>query len=191
MSSYLSPVKRFEVENPAILQRLCTSTRWAWVWLPLRLYLGWIWVRAGWERISDLAWMQTGEAVQQYWLSVLATSTESPSYIVNTEWYQGFVRLLLEGGHYAWFGRLIVFTEIAIGILLLLGAFTGVAAAIAAFLNWNFIMAGTASANGWLLPLALLLVLAWQVAGNVGLDYWLLPFLGTPWGRWKKYLSRG
>jgi thiosulfate dehydrogenase [quinone] large subunit len=191
MSSYLSPANRFEVENPAILQKLFTSTRWAWVWLPLRLYLGWIWFCAGWERISDLAWMQTGEAVQKYWLSVLANSTDSPSYIVNTEWYRNFVRLLLEGGHYAWFGRLIVFTEIAIGILLLLGAFTGIAAAIAAFLNWNFIMAGTASANGWLLPLALLLVLGWQVAGNVGLDYWLLPFLGTPWGRWKRYFSRG
>jgi len=50
-------------------------------------------------------------------------------------------------------------------------------------MNWNFIMAGSASTNGLLLALAILIVLAWKVAGWWGLDRWLLPLLGTPWHR--------
>jgi thiosulfate dehydrogenase [quinone] large subunit len=48
-------------------------------------------------------------------------------------------------------------------------------------LNWNFIMAGAASTNGLLFSLAILLILAWKVAGWYGLDRYLLPLVGTPW----------
>jgi thiosulfate dehydrogenase (quinone) large subunit len=48
-------------------------------------------------------------------------------------------------------------------------------------MNWNFIMAGTASTNALLFLFAILLMLAWKVAGWYGVDRWLLPKLGTPW----------
>ena len=64
---------------------------------------------------------------------------------------------------------------------LILGLFTGIAAAAGGFLNWNFMMAGAASTNPLLFVLAMLLVLGWKVAGYIGLDYYLLPMLGTPW----------
>jgi thiosulfate dehydrogenase [quinone] large subunit len=70
-----------------------------------------------------------------------------------------------------------------IGIALILGAFTGIAAFFGAFMNWNFMMAGTASSNPLLFTAAILLILAWKVAGYYGLDRWLLPLLGTPWQR--------
>jgi len=50
-------------------------------------------------------------------------------------------------------------------------------------MNWNFIMAGSASINGMMFAIAVGLVLAWKVAGYIGLDYYLLPRLGTPWQR--------
>ena len=71
--------------------------------------------------------------------------------------------------------------ELLIGIALILGAFTGIAAFFGALLNWNFMMAGTASSNPMLFVLAIGLILAWKVAGYVGADYFLLRFLGTPW----------
>ena len=70
-----------------------------------------------------------------------------------------------------------------IGIALVLGAFVGIAAFVGGFLNWNFIMAGTASTNGLLFAIAIVLMLAWKVAGWYGLDRWLLPLIGTPWYR--------
>jgi thiosulfate dehydrogenase [quinone] large subunit len=48
-------------------------------------------------------------------------------------------------------------------------------------MNWNFMMAGTASTNPLLFLLSILLILAWKTAGWIGLDRWLLPALGTPW----------
>jgi thiosulfate dehydrogenase [quinone] large subunit len=76
---------------------------------------------------------------------------------------------------------LVMWGEILVGIALILGALTGIAAFFGAFMNWNYIMAGTASTNAWLGLLAIFLVMAWKVAGWYGLDRWLLPLLGTPW----------
>jgi len=99
------------------------------------------------------------------------------------DWYRNFIQFMLDNGWYTWFAPLIAWGETLIGIALILGALTGIAAFFGAFMNWNFIMAGAASTNGMLLTLAVLLVLAWKVAGWWGLDRWLLPLLGTPWYR--------
>ncbi len=88
---------------------------------------------------------------------------------------------MLDSGSYTWFAKVIVFGEILVGVGLIVGAFVGIAAFFGALLNWNFIMAGAASTNGMLFVLAILLMLAWKVAGYIGLDYYLLPLLGTPW----------
>jgi thiosulfate dehydrogenase [quinone] large subunit len=68
-----------------------------------------------------------------------------------------------------------------IGIALIIGAFVGIAAFFGALMNWNYIMAGAASTNGLLLVVAILLVLAWKVAGYYGADFILLRWLGVPW----------
>ena len=71
--------------------------------------------------------------------------------------------------------------EVLVGLALILGAFVGIAAFFGAAMNFNFIMAGAASTNGLLFVLAILLMLAWKVAGWYGFDRWLLPLIGTPW----------
>jgi thiosulfate dehydrogenase [quinone] large subunit len=70
---------------------------------------------------------------------------------------------------------------VVIGVALILGLFTGLAAFAAGFMNWNFMMAGTAITNPLLFALAVLLIMAWKVAGHYGLDRYVLPALGTPW----------
>jgi thiosulfate dehydrogenase [quinone] large subunit len=97
------------------------------------------------------------------------------------EWYRDFIGAMLNGGHYVWFAKLVVFAELLIGVALILGAFTGIVSFFGGFMNWNFVMAGTASANGLMFAIATWLVLAWKNAGWIGLDRWLLPWLGTPW----------
>ena len=67
-----------------------------------------------------------------------------------------------------------------VGIALILGLLTGIAAFFGAFMNANFLFAGTLSTNPLLLILAILIVLAWRVAGYWGLDRWALPLLGVP-----------
>ena len=77
--------------------------------------------------------------------------------------------------------KLIAFSETSVGIALILGAFVGIAAVGGAFMNLNFMLAGSASTNPVLLLVGFLLVLAWKTAGYMRLDRWLLPLLGTPW----------
>ena len=48
-------------------------------------------------------------------------------------------------------------------------------------MNLNYLFAGTLSTNPLLGVLAVLVVLAWRIAGYYGIDRYLLPVLGTPW----------
>jgi thiosulfate dehydrogenase [quinone] large subunit len=62
-----------------------------------------------------------------------------------------------------------------------LGILVGISAFFGAFMNWNFMMAGTVSTNPVMFVISLLLFLAWKNAGWLGMDRWLLPLFGTPW----------
>jgi thiosulfate dehydrogenase [quinone] large subunit len=70
--------------------------------------------------------------------------------------------------------------EFLVGIGLILGAFTGVAALFGVFMNMNYMLAGSLSINPVLTLLGILLVLAWRISGYYGLDRWLLPLLILP-----------
>ena len=70
--------------------------------------------------------------------------------------------------------------ETLVGLALILGAFTGVAAFFGVFTNASFLFAGTAGANPLMALVGVLLVLAWRVAGRWGLDRWILPAIACP-----------
>lgn len=71
--------------------------------------------------------------------------------------------------------------EFLIGLGLILGAFTGMAAFFGGLMNWNFMMGGSASTNPLLFVCAVAMILGWKVAGYIGADYVLLRYIGTPW----------
>lgn len=173
--------KLIEVPENRVANTLFGTTQFAWLWLIMRVYLGWSWFQAGWGKVSNPAWMKGGMALRGYWTN--ATSEGGP---IAFGWYSNFLKALLEGGHYTWFAPLVVWGEILVGVLLIVGAFTGIAAFAGGFMNFNFMMAGTTSTNPLLYTIAIILMLAWKVAGYYGADRWLLPKIGTPWGRVKK-----
>lgn len=170
------------VPDPPLAHALFSTTRFAWLWAIARLYLGYEWFTAGLHKLSDPAWMQGGEALKGFWTRATAIPEQGRPPIAY-DWYRDFIAFMLDNGWYTWFAPLITYGELLVGIALILGAFTGIAAFFGAFMNWNFIMAGAASTNAVLFTLAVLLMLAWKVAGWYGLDRWLLPLIGTPWTR--------
>ena len=167
-------------EDPPIARLLFSDTRLSWLWLIARLYLAYSWLTAGWGKLNNPAWTQTGEALRGFWTSAVQVPASGRPPI-TFDWYREFISTLLAGGHYVWFAKLMVFAELAVGTALLVGAFVGIAAFFGAFMNWNFLMAGTASVNPVLFVLGIMLILSWKTAGYLGLDRWLLPLLGTPW----------
>lgn len=171
--------KHIYVEDPPIARALFSDVRLSWIWLILRVYLGYQWISASLHKLADPGWMETGVSLKGYWTGAVAiTNGKGP---ITYGWYRDFLNSLLASNSYTWFGKLVAIGEFAIGLMLIIGAFVGIAATFGAFMNLNFMLAGTASTNPELFLIGMLLILAWKTAGYWGLDRWLLPALGTPW----------
>jgi thiosulfate dehydrogenase [quinone] large subunit len=168
-------------QDPPFVQELLNSTRFAWLWLLLRVWLGYKWIDAALHKVGHPEWVQTGAAVRAFWERAIQVPPPPARPPVAFDWYRDFLAWLLSIGAEGFFGKLIAYGELVVGVLLILGAFVGISAFFGAFMNWNFMMAGTASTNPMMFLVSFLLVLAWKVAGYYGLDRWLLPALGTPW----------
>jgi thiosulfate dehydrogenase [quinone] large subunit len=169
------------VQDPPVTQSLFGNTRWAWLWLLARVYVGFSWLTHGFEKLPNPAWMQTGEALRGFWERAAALPEPPARPLIAFDWYRQFIQWLIDIQAYTWFAKVIAVSEVLIGVALILGAFTGLMAFLGGFMNWNFMMAGSASTNPVLFTLSILLILAWKTAGWFGLDSWLLPALGTPW----------
>ena len=168
------------IQDPPIAQFLFSNSKAAWIWLVVRLYIGWDWLTHGWEKTHNPAWMETGQAIQGYWERALGTAPNGNPIIVYP-WYREFIEFLAQSGWHPWFAKAIVFGEMAVGLGLIVGALVGVAAFFGALMNMSFLLAGTVSTNPVLFFTAILLILAWKNAGYLGVDRYLLPMLGTPW----------
>jgi len=172
------------VKDPPLAKFLTNDRRAAWLWLVPRVWLGWQWIQASLHKIGDPAWVSTGTALKGFWASAVAIpATGHPA--ITYDWYRTFLQMMLNTQAYIWFAKLVAYGEMTIGVLLVLGAFTGIAAFVGGFMNWNFMMAGSASVNPVFFVISVGLILAWKVAGFVGADYVLLPVIGTPWDRQK------
>ena len=166
------------IEDPPITRLLLGDVRMAWLWLPLRVWLGWTWLNFGWAKVQNPAWMDGGSALKRFWEQGMVVE---PRAVITFDWYRAFIQYLLDVEAYTWFARVVAFGETAVGVALILGTLTGIAAFFGGFMNWNYMMAGTAHVSPLLFVVAVLLILAWKTAGWIGLDRWLLPALGTPW----------
>lgn len=168
------------ITDPPFAQALFGKVNWAWLWLVVRLYVGWTWLKAGWGKINNPAWVgsKSGTALTGFVNGALAKATgEHPDV---QSWYATFLNNVVLPHASIW-GHLVAFGETLVGIGLILGAFTGIAAFFGILMNLNYLLAGSVSVNPILLMLSIFLVLAWKTAGWWGLDRWLLPALGTPW----------
>src|SRR5579884_83423 len=170
---------RIQIGDPPIAQVLLSDTRMAPVWLVVRVYAGYAWLQAGLEKLGNPAWTggKAGAAISGFAAGALQkVAGDHPDV---TGWYAGFLQAVVLP-HAAFWSWLITLGETAVGIGLILGLFTGIAAFVGGMMNANYLLAGTVSTNPLLFILATWLVLAWRVAGYIGLDYFVLPALGVP-----------
>jgi len=173
------------IADPPLARFLFSDTRMAPVWLLVRLYVGWSFLEAGWHKVQDTTpagnYIIDGAGILAFWKRIAAVPAAPAKPAITFDWYRGFIQFLIDNHLENFMGKLIAFGETAVGLGLIVGAFTGVAAVSGAFMNLNFLLAGSASTNPVLLLLGFLLVMAWKTAGYIGLDRFLLPLLGTPW----------
>lgn len=167
-------------EDPPIARALFGDTRWSWVWLVLRVYVGVEWLREGLAKASTPGWIgEHAGSFMTMWVTLALKKTQGAHPDVQG-WYAAFLQHIVLPNAAVW-SYAITFGEMAVGIGLILGIFTGIAAFFGTTMNASYLLAGTVSTNPILFAFGSLLVLAWKTAGWWGADRWLLPALGTPW----------
>jgi thiosulfate dehydrogenase [quinone] large subunit len=191
MSTQSEPAKRGKfgavVSEPGIAKFLFADTRSAPLWLAVRIWVGLQWLSAGWSHaqlwdFNNGGYIHNGgKSLKAFWDGALAVAPGGTGAKITYDWYYDFLKLLRDGGHYEWFAWVITFGEIAVGLGLIFGCLTGIAAFFGTIMNFSFELAGTTSTNPVLFGAAILLILAWRTSGWWGLDRYILPALGTPW----------
>ena len=173
------------IQDPPIARFLFSDTRMSLVWLLVRVYVGWAWLDAGWHKVIDTGaktnYVIDGQGILAFWNRIAAIPAPPAKPTITYDWYRTYIQFMIDNHWEGFFGKVIAYGEVAVGLGLIFGAFTGVAAVAGAFMNLNFMLAGSSSTNPVLLLLGFLLVLAWKTSGYIGLDRYLLPILGTPW----------
>lgn len=172
--------KKNIITDPPFAETLFGDIRWSWVWLIIRLYVGYEWILAGWGKISNPAWVgaKAGTALTGFINNSL--SQTAGAHPAVQAWYAAFLKAVILPATGFW-TYVVSFGETLVGIGLILGVFTGIAALFGFFMNMNYLLAGSVSINPILLFLSIFIILAWKTAGWWGLDRWVLIDLGTPW----------
>jgi thiosulfate dehydrogenase [quinone] large subunit len=175
-----------EVDGPAFSRFLFSNSRAGLFWLPIRLFVGFSFLEAGLHKLLPegkaigAGWLDGGASLLGYWQGAVAIP-ETGRPAITFEWYRDFLNLLIANDAQTWFGYLIVFGEIAVGLGLVFGVLSGIAAFFGITMNMSFLLAGSSSSNPVLLMMGLGVMLAWRVCGYYGIDRYLLPALGVPW----------
>jgi thiosulfate dehydrogenase [quinone] large subunit len=168
------------IREPGLARWLFASAPAAWIWLVVRVYLGYEWAHAGYDKIFHESWLTSSAGLKGFVGFALTNAGQGDHSAVNYGWYAAFLRWV--GGSGAGImSKAVALGELAIGIALILGLFTGLAAFLAGLLSVSFGLAGVAGVNPAFFVMEVFLILAWRNAGYIGLDRYVLPALGTPW----------
>jgi len=167
-------------EDPPAAKFLFGDVRLSWLWLILRIYIGYQWLVAGYGKVTNPAWFggQAGTALTGFLNGALAKATGAHPDVQG--WYAWFLQNIVLPNARLW-SYIVTLGELLVGIALILGILTGIAAFFGSVMNFSYLLAGAVSTNPVMFMIATLLVLAWKTAGWLGLDHWLLPLFGTPW----------
>jgi thiosulfate dehydrogenase (quinone) large subunit len=148
------------------------------LWLVARLWLGYGWVNAGYQKLwgSEKAafWNGGGAGVKGFATAGVAGSTAGKGAGASYGWWAAFLHdFVLPNA--SWIAKVVTVSELAIGVLLILGLFTGLAAVAGLTLNLVYMFTGSAGVNPAYAIVAIFLILAWRNAGYLGLDRFALP----------------
>jgi len=146
------------------------------LWLVVRLWLGYEWLNAGYQKIwgseRSAFWFGNGLGVKGFATAGVAGSASGKGG-ASYGWWAGFLHNFVIPNA-SWIGKFVSVAELLIGAALILGLLTGAAALAGLSLNVIYMFSGSAGVNPAFAILALLLVLAWRNAGWIGLDRFVL-----------------
>ncbi len=151
------------------------------IWLVVRLWLGYQWLDAGYQKIwgseRGFFWFGGGAGVKGFAAAGVVGSSAGKGSGASYGWWAAVLHDFVVPNA-SWIAKLVSLGEMAVGIALILGLFTGAAAFGGLLLNMTYLFTGSAGVNPMYVILEVLLILAWRNAGWLGLDRFVLR---TPW----------
>jgi thiosulfate dehydrogenase [quinone] large subunit len=143
------------------------------IWLIARLWLGYGWLNAGYQKLwgSEKAffWNGGGAGVKGFATAGVTGSTAGKGAGASYGWFAAILHNFVIPNA-SWIAKVVTLSELIIGALLILGLFTGLAALVGLALNVIYMFSGTAGVNPAYAIVAVFLILAWRNAGYLGLD---------------------
>jgi thiosulfate dehydrogenase (quinone) large subunit len=149
------------------------------IWLVARLWLGYGWINAGYQKLwgSEQAafWNGGGAGVKGFATAGVAGSKAGKGG-ASYGWFAGFLHGFVIPNA-SWIAKVVTLSELVIGALLILGLFTGAAAFAGLALNLVYMFSGSSGVNPAYAIVSVFLILAWRNAGYLGLDRLVFPML--------------
>lgn len=153
---------------PWVSQILFHDKRSAWLWLIVRVYVGWQWLEAGLGKVFNDAWTgdNAGQALRGFLEGAIAKS--SGLHPAVQSWYALFLQTVVLPNAEIW-SYFVAWGEVLVGVGLVLGILVSTAAFFGGFMNFNYLLAGTVGINPILLMLSVGIILAYRISGQIGL----------------------
>ena len=171
-------MKRYVIEESPFSYFFTADSRSAPIWLIARMYIGWIWLSAGWSKLNNEAWVgaDAGQSLTGFIQGAIAKTAGAHPAVQG--WYADFLESVVLPNVVFW-SHVVAWGELMVGVALIAGFLVGISAFFGIFMNLNFMLAGTVALNPIMYTLGIGLILAWRVAGYWGLDRFALPLLST------------
>jgi thiosulfate dehydrogenase [quinone] large subunit len=175
---------RRPTKNQRLSDLVFRSTAAAPLWLVVRLWLGYEWFTAGWEKLQgsgSSSWFGRAPALRGFVLGADASwGNRAHAFghpAVHYAWFLNFLNFV--GNHASVMGPVVVFSEILVGVGLMTGILTRWAALGGVMLNVMYVCGGSAGVNGVFIIAGVLLICAGRVAGHLGGDRIIRRLLAT------------
>lgn len=142
----------------------------SWILTVLRVYLGWQWLTAGWEKLTG------GFSAEKFLQNAVAHPVVGPDKEVLYPTYNAFLKSFALP-HIGLFNFLVSTGEFLVGLGLVFGVLTTAAVFFGMVMNFSYMFAGTVSSNPWDVLISIFIIVAGFNAGRIGGDYWVIPWV--------------
>ena len=95
---------RLLIQDPPVARFLFQTTAAAWLWLLVRVWIGWQWLRPGWAKFNSPEWMDgSGTAILAFWQRAVAIPQPPARPAITYDWYRAFLQFLIAAHSAGWF----------------------------------------------------------------------------------------
>lgn len=137
----------------------------------LRLYVGCMWLKAGWQKAGSRGFDASG-----FLKDAITNPVKGPDGGVIYDLYVHFLKYVALP-HVHILNTLIPTGECLVGLGLILGCFTTTAMFFGLLMNFSYLFAGAISSNPMDILAGVIILFAGFNAGIIGLDRWIVPFI--------------